>query len=85
MQTIYYSTRNFIRHTDNVIDLAEYRRKLALAQKGNLAPAPQPVYDSAPVPQARSRREWPMLALDLAASLSVVVMAAAFTFQVLAA
>jgi len=41
MQTIYYSTPNFIRHTGNVVDLAEYRRKLSLAQEGSLAPQPQ--------------------------------------------
>ena len=41
MQTIYYSTPNFIRHTGNVVDLAEYRRKLSLAQEGSLAPQPR--------------------------------------------
>ena len=30
MQTIYYTTPNFIHHTGNVVDLNEYRRKLAL-------------------------------------------------------
>ena len=29
MQTMYYTTRNFIRHTDNIVDLTEYRRRLA--------------------------------------------------------
>ena len=37
MQTVYYTTRNFIRSTGNVVDLAEYRRKLAQAE-GSLAP-----------------------------------------------
>ena len=32
MQTMYYTTRNFIRHTDNVVDLTEYRRRLARAE-----------------------------------------------------
>ena len=41
MQTVYYQTSNFIRHTDNVVDLNEYRRKMALAQEGSLAPKPQ--------------------------------------------
>lgn len=40
MQTVYYTTRNFIRSTGNVVDLAEYRRKLAQAE-GSLAPVPQ--------------------------------------------
>ena len=40
MQTVYYTTRNFIRSTGNVVDLAEYRRKLAQAE-GSLAPAPR--------------------------------------------
>ena len=43
MQTIYYTTTNFIRHTDNVVDLSEYRRKMALAQEGSLAPRRAPV------------------------------------------
>ena len=41
MQTMYYTTSNFIRHTGNVVDLTEYRRKQALAQEGSLAPQPQ--------------------------------------------
>ena len=40
MQTVYYTTHNFIRSTGNVVDLAEYRRKLAQAE-GSLAPAPR--------------------------------------------
>ena len=39
MQTVYYTTSNFIRHTGNVVDLAEYRRRLTRAE-GCLAPAP---------------------------------------------
>ena len=27
MQTLYYTTGNFIRHTGNVVDLTEYRRR----------------------------------------------------------
>ena len=37
MQTMYYTTRNFIRHEGNVVDLGEYRRRLTLAQS-SLAP-----------------------------------------------
>lgn len=48
MQTIYYSTSNFIRHTGNVIDLDEYRRRLAPAQEGSLAPQPEADYAGGP-------------------------------------
>lgn len=41
MQTIYYTTTHFVRHTGNVVDLEEYRRKLALTREGNLAPLPE--------------------------------------------
>lgn len=27
MQTIYYTTTHFVRHTGNVVDLEEYRRE----------------------------------------------------------
>ena len=33
MQTLYYTTENFIRHTGNVVDLTEYRRRLARTQQ----------------------------------------------------
>ena len=36
MQTIYYTTASFIRHTGNVVDLEDYRRKLALTQEYRL-------------------------------------------------
>ncbi len=41
MQTIYYTTANFVRHRGNVVDLEEYRRRLALSQEGSLAPRPR--------------------------------------------
>ena len=41
MQTIYYSTSHFIRHTGNMVDLDEFRRKQALAQADSLARQPQ--------------------------------------------
>lgn len=44
MQTIYYSTNNFIQHNSNIVDLGEYRRKLALAEEGSLAPQPETEY-----------------------------------------
>ena len=41
MQTIYYTSANLMQHTGNVIDLGEYRRRLALTHEGSLAPQPQ--------------------------------------------
>lgn len=38
MQTMYYTTRSFIRHEGNVVDLAEYRRKLAACSGCDAAP-----------------------------------------------
>lgn len=96
MQTVYYQTSNFIRHTDNVVDLNEYRRKMALAQEGSLAPKPQvedydlengweqPVLrEITPRPRRSSRRSQRAMLLDLCASLSVVIMTLTFTVQVL--
>lgn len=40
MQTIYYTTDNFVRHTGNIVDLQDYRRRLALTQEGCLAAHP---------------------------------------------
>ena len=99
MQTIYYSTPNFIRHTDNVVDLNEYRRRLTLAQEGSLAPQPQveeyvddsfeeaweaPVLREIKPRRSRSRRNRALM-LELCASVSVVVMTLAFTVKILLA
>ena len=45
MQTIYYTTNNFVRHRENLIDLEEYRRRLSMAQAGSLAPQPRENYE----------------------------------------
>ena len=59
MQTVYYTTRNFIRSTGNVVDLAEYRRKLAQAE-GSLAPAPRRSPPKRPAPSPACRwTVWP--------------------------
>ena len=50
MKAVYYTTRNFIRHQGNVVDLEEYRRRMARVD-GNLALA-QPEE----IPQPRPRR-----------------------------
>ena len=98
MQTIYYTTTNFIRHTDNVVDLSEYRRKMALAQEGSLAPQPRmdvPVWEQdeeevweAPVlrevkPRRSRSRANRAAMLETCASLSVVIMTLTFALKVL--
>lgn len=96
MQTIYYKTSHFIQHSGNLVDLGEYRRRLALAQTDSLARKPeQPVWSQEeepafrpvvlPNPPARRhsrcrRRAW---ALDVCASLSVVLMTLAFVLRVM--
>lgn len=40
MQSLYDSTRSYVCHTGNVVDLEEYRRKLAQEQAG-LPPLPR--------------------------------------------
>ena len=91
MQTIYYTTASFIRHTGNVVDLEDYRRKLALTQEGSLAPQleePEPAEweEESPAPAHRrnnSLRARRALRLDCLASLCVILMTAAFTLRVL--
>jgi len=41
MKTVYYQTSHFIRHTGNIIDLEELRRRQALAQRDSLARQPE--------------------------------------------
>ena len=94
MQTVYYTTSNFIRHTGNVVDLSEYRRKLAQAE-GSLAPAPDRRAEGPavrPFPhlteverprQERAPRRLPRLSLDGWASVAVLVMTLTFTLRVL--
>lgn len=43
MQTMYYQTSNFIRHTGNLVDLGEYRRKTEQIQRDSLARQPEAV------------------------------------------
>ena len=83
MQTRYYTTENFIRHNGNVVDLTEYRRKLALAGSGR----EEPSGDEAPLSRSsicrakKSKRSG--LLLDACASMVVVVMTLTFTLRVL--
>ena len=99
MQTIYYSTANFIRHNGNLVDLDEFRRKLALArqEQPSVAPreqlpvAPQvpsrPLIQVLPAPGAprprRSAHRRRAWTLDACASLSVIVMTLTFALRVM--
>lgn len=99
MQTIYYTTPNFIHHTGNVVDLDEYRQKLALSQEGSLAPQPreedyfvpdgEEAWEEPRLREVRPRRGGKLglraLVLDACASLCVVVMTLTFTLRVLMA
>ncbi len=88
MQTLYYTTNNFVRHTDNIVDLSEYRRKLNAVQQARVAWLEQeededPV-DIHPRPRrSRQRRERRAALLDLWASMGVLVMTVTFTLHVL--
>lgn len=92
MQTLYYTTGNFIRHTGNVVDLTEYRRRLAQAasdfqpEEPLSAPCPSSAREGREVRRrrARSRRSSRLaLFLDGCASMGVVVMTLTFTAQLL--
>ena len=92
MQTIYFETPNFIRHTGNLVDLTEYRRKLALAQETResvveeLSVEEEPEYIPAPRKSARRRRTRAQLTgmlLDWAASAALIVVALSFTLKIL--
>lgn len=84
MQTLYYTTSNFIRHTDNVVDLCEYRRKLERARSMSMncdrVQAECPPADARPRAAAAARRG---LMLDTCASLCIVVMTLTVTLHVL--
>ena len=84
MQTIYFTTTNFIRHEGNVVDLTEYRRKLAQAQ-GKTEPEveEEPVYTPRPRTNHRRRSSiMPGMALDYAASLALIITALSFAVAI---
>jgi len=90
MQTMYYTTNNFVRHTGNVVDLSEYRRKLAAAQSRQMDWQEQEVEEEAEPAvvalrprRSRERREQRSLLLDMWASMGVLVMTITFTLHVL--
>ena len=92
MQTVYYTTTNFIRHEGNLVDLCEFRRKLSLSQQEQ-AHAHQAVSQiSSPrkapltlLPTGKGRcfalGKWALWVLDLCASLGVIVMTCSFALK----
>ena len=87
MQTIYTTSPCLLKRTAPIVDLAEYRRKLAQKQQPVCAPVSQPTPESPVcIPQPRPRTDHThrgALVLDICASLCVCVMTLAFTVQVL--
>lgn len=95
MRTIYTTTSNITSCPSNIVDLGEYRRKLAMDQEGSLAPQPW-APDSDPrwaeeeeapvlreVPRTARRARHSGLPLDALASAGVLVMTLTFTLRVL--
>lgn len=90
MQTLYYTTNNFVRHTGNVVDLSEYRRKLSAVQQMQAAWQTQDedeepeVSEFQPRPRrSQQRRERRAALLDMWASMGMLVMTITFTLHVL--
>ena len=65
MQTLYYNTDRYMRHTGNVVDLNEYRRKMAAVQRPAAVGLP-------PRPRRARRCPWGMRLTDLV-SMSMVM------------
>ena len=90
MQTLYYTTTNFVRHTDNIVDLSEYRRKLERMRADRLrwqecedAEEEEPVEFRPRPRRSAARRERRAALLDMWASMGILVMTLTFTVYVL--
>ena len=90
MQTLYYTTNNFVRHTDNIVDLSEYRRKLERMQADRLGwqefedPEEGEAVEIQPRPRrSAQRRERTAALLDMCASMGILVMTLTFTVYML--
>ena len=87
MQTLYYTTNNFVRHSGNIVDLSEYRRKLSAVQEQTAWQADAEELDVAPIrPRPRrsqQRQERRAALLDMWASMGMLVMTITFTLHVL--
>lgn len=81
METIYFTTSKYIRHEGNMVDLTEYRRKLALAQGTPAAEEEEPAPCRRP---ARRRASFmPGMMLDYAASAALIITALTFAIKIL--
>lgn len=81
MQTIYFTTSNFIRHEGNLVDLTEYRRKLAQVQG-----QPEPEEKAVRATRERTvrrRAALPGIVLDYAASIALIITALTFAAKIL--
>lgn len=84
MQTIYFTTSNFIRHEGNLVDLTEYRRKLAQVQAQSESEEEEPPVRPVRARTARRRRGFrPGMMLDCAASVALIVTALTFAVKIL--
>lgn len=70
MQTLYYQTDRYMRHSGNIVDLTEYRRRLELAQ--------EPAAGLPPLPRREHRCPLGLRVCDLV-SMSMVAMTIAVT------
>lgn len=82
MQTVYFTTTKYIRHEGNMVDLTEYRRRLAMAQG---SPEPEQREEPRQSRPARSRRRalLPGMVLDCAASVALIITALSFAAKIL--
>lgn len=88
MQTLYYTTNNFVRHTGNIVDLGEYRRRLEMANRQRMSwqeeDGEAEAVEFQPRPRrSQQRRERKAALLDLWASMGILVMTVTFTLHVL--
>lgn len=84
MQTVYYSTSNYIRHTGNLVDLTEYRRRLGRTAVPEMpAAVPEPPQFAQKSRRNRRSRFTSALLLDCCASAAILVMTVTVVIQVL--
>ena len=86
MQTLYYSTSNWIRHTDNIVDLEQYRRKLSKAEDSQTEEtSEQTLLPQSAAPRVRRSRQARRhaLFLDACASMGILVMTLTFALRAL--
>ncbi len=83
MKTTYFTTTHFIRHQGNVVNLTEYREKLAQLQGQPLPEQPQVCLEHGPPEPPRPRCRRSLLALDYIASVLLILTALLFIVKLL--